>query len=243
MPIVILVGDDYQLPPPTNKEKGAFDTMDAKSSFSQHRLGVAASGSQLLTSMSNLCMELTSIKRQNADQQTFKGVLERLRVGEALSEDADFLLSLHLSNFKNSDVEKILSEGVSMHLFATKAPRNEFNFSRLADVSSSNNPVALVKAQWTAQKKIGKSTIMSHFKSPPATAALLSRGAIVRIVDRNFEPMWGLYNNAIGKVVEIVFKPGNDPNNGDLPLYVAARFEHYTGPVWDIQDPKVTFMH
>ena len=58
MPVVVFVGDDYQLPPPTNVEKGAFDLMDSKTSFSQQKLGDASFGSQLLMNMSEKCVEL-----------------------------------------------------------------------------------------------------------------------------------------------------------------------------------------
>ena len=58
-------------------------------------------------------------------------------------------------------------------------------------------------------------------------------------IDRNFEPGWGLYNNSTGTVRDIVFAPGDDPNSGDLPQYVAVEFSHYTGPVWDPENPKV----
>lgn len=240
IPVVILVGDDYQLPPPTNREKGAFDLMDSKSSMSQQKFGVASSGALVLDTMADTCMELTSVKRQNADQCAFKSVLERLRIGEATTQDAQFIQSLHMSNFSNADAHDILTSKVTMHLFATKAPRDEFNLKRLSEISSCTNPVALLKAQWSSPPKISTSTSNSHFKSPPATATLLTRGAIVRIVDRNFEPTWGLYNNAIGKVEEIVFESGADPNKGDLPLYVAVHFEHYCGPTWCSQNPKVS---
>ena len=63
IPIIILIGDDYQLPPPTNVQKGAFDTMDSSTSHSQQSYNVGAFGSQLLQTMSETCMELTTIKR------------------------------------------------------------------------------------------------------------------------------------------------------------------------------------
>ena len=241
VPVVVFVGDDYQLPPPTNREKGAFDLMDKKTSFSQQRLGVASSGSQILNSMADFCMELTSVKRQNTSQSLFKELLNRLRVGESTNKDVDILMGLHLSRYSSADINKILNTGVVMHLFATKAPRDEFNFKRLSEVSSSCNPVALLKAKWSSSKRaLGHSTIVGHFKSPPATATMLARGALVRIVDRNFKPEWGLYNNSIGIVEEMVFAPGDDPNKGDLPLYVVVTFEHYCGPIWDNQNPKVS---
>lgn len=182
-------------------------------------------GASVLESMADTCMELTTIKRQNGDQLEFKGVLERLRTGDTTTEDAAYLMRLHMSNYSQKEAETITTSGVTMHLFATKAPRNEHNFKCLADISSSTNPVALLKAQWSSSKSIEKATITNHFKSPPASATIITRGAIVRIVDQNFEPHWGLYNNAIGKVDEIVFKPGQDPNNGDLPSYVAVSFD------------------
>ena len=241
VPIVILVGDDYQLPPPTNTQKGAFDTMDTRSSYSQQRLeGTASFGSDIFTQMSEHCMELTSVKRQNSTQSRFKEILARLRTGHSTLEDAEFLLSRHLSNYTPAEVHEILNNsGVVMHLFATKAPRDEFNYQRLSEVSSGDNPVALLKAQWTSVRGRSTTSIIDHFKDPPNSATLLCRGAMVRIVGRNFEPRWGLYNNAIGTVVDIVFQPGDDPNSGNLPLYVAVEFQHYVGPTWDPRNPKV----
>lgn len=240
VPIVIKVGDDYQLPPPTNREKGAFDTMDSKSSWSQQNLsGTASFGSELFTTMSEHCMELTSIKRQNSSQSQFKDLLGRVRLGDANYHDANTLLDLHLSNYSSQQRKQILNEGVVMHLFATKAPRNEHNYQRLSETSDENNPVALVKAQWSSTRGLSSSTIAQHYNSPPESATLLCRRAMVRIVDRNFEPGWGLYNNSIGTVRDIVFAPGDDPNSGDLPQYVAVEFSHYTGPAWDPGNPKV----
>ena len=240
VPVVIFVGDDYQLPPPTNKEKGAFDLMATKTSYSQQKFGVASSGSFQLRNMADFCMELTSVKRQNGDQQKFKETLQRLRVGETSHEDAAFLTSFHLSNFSSVEVDKIFADGVTMHLFATKAPRNEHNYRKLSELSSENNPVALLKTQWSStNKRLSTGSIMNHFKSPPPTATMIARGAIVKNIDKNFEPEWGLFNNAIGEVEEIVFDPNHaDPNNGDLPQYVVVKYAHYCGPCWDLQNPK-----
>ena len=57
---------------------------------------------------------------------------------------------------------------------------------------------------------------------------------------KNIEPDFGIYNNAIAVVKEIVFPPGKDPNNGDQPAaYVAVRFESYCGPAWCSDDSKI----
>ena len=148
-------------------------------------------------------------------------------------------MALHLSNFSSKEVQRILNDNTVMHLFATKNPRNDHNHKCLNDISSSNNPVARIKAHWTSTTGKATPTIIQHFKNPPSTSTLLCRGAMVRIVDKNFEPKWGLYNNAIGTILDIVFDDGHDPNNGDLPLYIVTEFKHYVGPIWYQDNPKV----
>ena len=239
VPIVILIGDDYQLPPPTNVQKGAFDTMDSSPSFSQRKYNVGAFGFGLLQTMSQHCMELTTIKRQGTNQQKFKERLQRLRIGSPLEEDADAFMKLHLANYNETEVKEILSKGVTMHLFATKAPRDHHNHQKLSEISSSTNPVAILKAQWSSSRSKKAMSSYTHFKDPPPAATVLSRGAMVKITGKNFEPDWGLFNNAVGIVEEIVFREGTDPNNGDLPAYVVVKFEHYSGPAWNDENPKV----
>ena len=134
--------------------------MDSKSSWSQQNLsGTASFGSELFTTMSEHCMELTSVKRQNSSQSHFKDLLGRLRLGNANYHDANTLLNLHLSNYSSQKRKQILNEGVAMHLFATKAPRNEHNYQRLSETSNEDNPVALVKAQWSSTRGLAQSTI------------------------------------------------------------------------------------
>ena len=240
VPIVILIGDDYQLPPPTNVQKGAFDTMDSAPSLSQQSYDVGVFGNGLLQTMSQHCMELTTIKRQGDDQKLFKSRLERLRIGHPTEEDADAFMKLHLANYNESETNQIFSKGVTMHLFATKAPRDRHNHQKLSEISSSSNPVAILRAQWNSKRSKKANALNAHFKDPPPAATVLSRGAMVRIAGRNFEPNWGLFNNAVGVVDEIVFRDEEDPNNGNLPAYVVVRFEHYSGPAWDTENPKVS---
>lgn len=82
VPIFLLVGDDYQLPPPTNTQKGAFDTVGGQPSHSQRQTGVAASGAQLFLDTSEKCMELKTIKRQKSDQVELVSML-----GEGFGQD------------------------------------------------------------------------------------------------------------------------------------------------------------
>ena len=159
------MGDDYQLPPPTNTQKGAFDTVGGQPSHSQRQTGVAASGAQVFLDTSEKCMELKTIKRQKSDQVELVSMLGRLRSGHPTPADADKLMQCHLTNFGNAEVEAITSTGTTMHLFAKKAPRDEFNYQKLQKVSSSSNPVALVKTKWESTS--GKAAVRkAHFPNP-----------------------------------------------------------------------------
>ena len=240
IPIVIFVGDDFQLPPPTNTQKGAFDALSGTASFSQQKLCVAARGMQIFRDMTETCMALTKIRRQREDQSEFKEILEKVRIGESDVSHADKLMDLHLSRYSSSEVKKITSSGVTMHLFAKKAPKNEFNYRKLAQLSDEKNPVALIKSQWTSVSGKKGKAIKSHFKNPPPNATLLCRDAVVCINEKNFDPESGLYNNAIGTIEEIVFEENENPNSGDQPKYIAVDFPQYCGPTWDKNNPKVS---
>ncbi len=52
-------------------------------------------------------------------------------------------------------------------------------------------------------------------------------------------PQWSLYNGSIGTVEEIIFEKGENPNQGHQPKYVVVHFPSYSGPVWDLNHPKV----
>jgi hypothetical protein len=53
----------------------------------------------------------------------------------------------------------------------------------------------------------------------------------------NIEPKWGFFNGAIGTVVDIIFRQGENPNDGHLPTVVVVDLKHYRGPIWDKDNP------
>jgi hypothetical protein len=50
---------------------------------------------------------------------------------------------------------------------------------------------------------------------------MLYRDAMVEITNMNIEPKWGLFNGAIGTVVDIIFGQGENPNEGHLPTVLS----------------------
>ena len=50
----------------------------------------------------------------------------------------------------------------------------------------------------------------------------------------------GLVNGSIGQVNSIVYDTISSPPN--LPKYVVVKFDNYTGPPWDAQNPKIVLI-
>lgn len=57
----------------------------------------------------------------------------------------------------------------------------------------------------------------------------------------NLKPEWGLYNGAIGTVVEIVYLDGRRPTNDPSPQpdFVLVRFTGYKGPAFIDEEPQI----
>jgi len=80
IPVVVLFGDDYQLPPV--RVKGAFSILDDKGEKkSRFNSKLETKGIEQYMSLGENVVELDFIVRQNSDQVHFKNILKRLRVG------------------------------------------------------------------------------------------------------------------------------------------------------------------
>ena len=241
IPIVILVGDDFQLPP--TKGDGAFNAMETTStSVINGRLGAKANGCQQFLRFSTHTMKLSTVKRQHESQREFRDILTNAATDRLTEGQAKRLTSLHLQNFSSDQQDAIITDG-TMYLFANKQPMEEFNLQKLVAQASEDNPIAVIKSIVSPNSRKTK-TVAKHFdnESTP-TATALCRGARVQLCCRNFNPTWGLYNGALGTVREIVYQPGKNPNNGDIPDYVTVEFDYYDnnkGPTWCERRPKVT---
>ena len=110
------------------------------------------------------------------------------------------------------------------------------NLEILTETTGPSNPVAICKTKSNGLHD-GKA-IKSHFKNSeiPGTS-IIAVGTKVALENRNFNPLWGLHNGAVGTVNEIIFAKGKNPNSGDLPDYVVVDFPLYKGPPWDTDNP------
>jgi len=171
----------------------------------------------------------------------FKELTERVRLAtEAPLRDSDVskLQSLHLRSIQATHGSEVVDQikEEAMFLFFRNAPRIRHNTMRIAQLSSKDNPVALLKCQ-SCNNATGKGD-RRHFDSS-AHSCMLCLEARVAIRERNFWPEMGLHNNACGIVKEIVFTENSNPNHGDLPKYIVVEFPLYCGPPWDKDNPKV----
>lgn len=144
IPLVVLIGDDGQLPP---VEAGAFDTIHAKHHKSAWN-SVKTRGDILFHQMSEKVMTLTKLKRQDDQDKEMVDLLTALREDTVTDHQSSGIMDqLHIDNLEPNDREKIVNDDKTMHLFATKEPMEAFNMDRLEKDSSSSNPVAFIKTQ------------------------------------------------------------------------------------------------
>jgi hypothetical protein len=238
LPIVVLIGDDYQLPPPSGISKGAFHTVaeDIHSSLLNMNDNVCSNGCIQFRNFAGQSMELTTNHRQNSSNSQLDHILSKIRICEPTREDARVLVHDHHLGNKSPGVVKTICQG-ALFLFGTRAQRDEHNIKRLCEESSCSNPVAILKPRYSSnvQSKVFK----SHFETKETVTPLLCRGSMVSIQGKNFHPKWGLYNGAIGTLKDFHFSEGSNPNCGDLPDYISVEFPEYRGPIWDKSRPKV----
>lgn len=232
LPVLILVGDDYQLP----AQNGIIQNMDRRGMDVN-----TARGMQIFWECAKTVMVLKTSRRMADSKKDQKVLLNKVRLGamDLTSYEISKLQSLRLENMKRKHGQMVHDEilSKSVFLFYTNDKKDKQNMKMLRDQSHESNPVAIVQPR-SSGPRAGRA-IARHFpnsKSP--LCAFLCIGAKVAIDGINYNPLWGLYNGACGTVQEIVFlTTGSNPNNGDIPDYVVVNFPSYTGPPWDINNP------
>lgn len=235
LPIVILAGDDFQLP---SQDEGPINTLGAPKPKNK-MLGI---GRSVLKECAENVYDLHGSKRISDKQADDKDLVSQIRLATENGVDSkhiDRLMNLHLDNMKTRHGDEVVAEieRKAMYLFYTNEKRIRHNVEQLAKQQNTDNPVALLKCH-SISNTYGKG-VASHFDSKAPKSIMLCVGSKVALDNKNFCPQWGLHNGACGTVDEIVFPPGRNPNQGDLPSCVVVNFPLYCGPPWDVENPKV----
>lgn len=235
IPFLGLSGDDYQL---ASMYQGALDCTNRTDGGK-----MTEKGRQMFKECAETVFQLSTSRRVSDKKQQDRDIMEAVRIGENIPDEyIDKLLSLHLDNIKDKHGIEIVKdiESKAIYLFWTNEKRIEHNIKRLVELNSEDNPTSIIHCK-SSSSKFAKAA-NSHFDGDFPGTSLLCDGAMVALQGRNFCPVWGLHNGACGIVKERVFAKGKNPNNRDFPSYVVVDFPLYDGPVWDINNPKVSSM-
>lgn len=233
IPIIILVGDDYQLP---SIHPGAFYAQDPGQLKSPDNLVVLTlrnQGFQEFLAIGERVISLDGEKRVNEEQDIFRRILRASRCEDEsesfVEEDKQRLLELHLNHpsFADTERKQILDE--ALYIFAKKEPRDNLNSLKLKRVHSKDNPVARIKSvtQKPAGKKVSADKHFDTDRNP--NQVLICRGARVSLNGYNAAPDLGLYHGSLGIVRDIVYDEGQSPATDDFPSYVLVEFPEYCG--------------
>ena len=233
LPVLILVGDDYQLP---SSSGGATDVLETTPATK-----IAMNGRKIFRDCAEHVIELLSSKRINTKKLKDKELIQKVRTREELTEaEIRKLLSLHTTAIELEHGKEIMEEIKSraMFLFFKNEPRIKHNWEQLNKVHSQDRPIGIFRCKATGN--VGGKAVNKHFNDEPPTAAIFCEESQVALQGKNFRPEWGLHNSACGRVDEIVMAKDANPNFGHVPEYVVVDFPAYCGPVWDKDNPTVS---
>ena len=174
LPIVILVGDDYQLPP---IEPGAFYCQENRSRGGRNNVieQLVAKGMHLFLEFGKDVMTLAQSKKVLEGQERLQQILNGVRgLSETTlsMEDASFLCSFHLDNkdrFNQQDKQQIKK---MLYFFANVEPKNIHNNYALKELNTQDNPVAINKAETSKLKDDARSRSIGHYNNERTTALI-----------------------------------------------------------------------
>jgi hypothetical protein len=175
IPIVIIMGDDYQLPPVLTQ--GAFYCFTA---HGHSYVGSAYNGQRQFLQFGKTVMEITQIMRQDETETEFRPLLQNIRTGETTDKDREIMLSLHMSNFTAE--ERIKIRKGATYVFANRVPMQRHNFEKLKEQQSEDNPVARICARahtWNGKVRQGRTAHFTQNDTP--YICNMCRGAKVKI--------------------------------------------------------------
>ena len=226
IPVVAFFGDDVQLPP----------VCDSPVYNCQSKCTAAIHGALVWKEFTK-AVTLQTIIRQNNDQKQLKDVLTAMREYKTSVEQAKWLQSFQWNNLKISTCfdEGLLSRMNDNGLFVFPSHVDEWNHNKnkLLELNKTY-PIAKVSA-----KTIG---IHANRASSEKAGGLikhlyLCKGAIVMLTC-NLNVEYGLFNGAIGKVIDIIYLDGRNPKDS-LPDVVMVEFYRYTGPAFVTENSKI----
>ena len=257
VPVVLLFGDDYQLPP-TDKN-GAINGYDKYHNSTRPQTMTAMSknnqicefeGCYILTDMMTTDVFKLSINFRTKDEEDCE-LMNRMRVGDQTDEDAQRLINLHTSNYSSKFRQELEGDPKTLHVYSKRDEMGKQNVKML--VATQNRlkvPIARLRCQFKSNI-LGNSTVYtSHFYGKKLQYMLdVCVGSNVCLETINIDPNAGLFIGAIGTVIDIVYDEEHSvgPNTDgveSLPKYIVVDFPTFEPPPgiepWDRNNPTVS---
>ena len=201
IPFIILLGDDFQLPP---IDPGAFYCLEKQIPKkilhvkNQTLIEMFKNGKNAFKYLGKDVWYLQQKKRLLDSEKFLERILQGVRGEHGCSldaQDASHLLKYHLDNFNKSERTQIHQN--SIFISATKKQVHRYNITCLSVINSVENPVAKIKSFTTKRGRIVQNNIHYDTDRQPEVIRL-TRGAKVYLNGWNLIPIWGLYHGSIG---------------------------------------------
>ena len=229
IPVAVFMGDDVQLPPVCDTPVYISDCRSAPSNHGR-----------LVWTMFDSAVELTQIIRQNESEQQLRDVLMSLRNYTTTPQQIHWLQQFQWHNLRMSHGPELLArmDEQGLYVFPTHRLEWQRNKTKLLECNRQpNHPVAKIKAVHNGRHAVDADSNKAGGLLP---LLYLCRDSKVMLVV-NLKADWGLYNGAVGTVVDIVYKDGRRPSDDPAPVpdVVLVRFPGYRGPPYINEDPTV----
>lgn len=243
IPLVILLGDDKQLPAVKKGKSGGGATTifktDGSNNYDASDSKLHREGITLFKKLGKRVVSLKKNQRVEQGNEDLQRYLQSLRNGPGLSKkDARTLLSYRFENPFITKQRRDMFIEKAIWIFTTNREVDNHNNNLLKKLVNTRNP--LISCSYFMQSKDAKRKLAykSHFKREDVYAAPvnLCRGARVSI-DRNLWQEVGLFNGALGTIIDIRYDKNKSPIKGDLPAYIIVNMDEYVGPIWDPDNP------
>ena len=185
-------------------------------------------------------MELTKIVRQSESEQQIRNVLMSSRSYNTTRQQIHWLQQFQWHSRRLTHGAEPLGrmDEQGLYVFPTHGLEWERNKTKLLERNRKlNHPVAKIKAVANGRHAQKADSSKARGLLP---LLYLCRDSKVMLV-ANLKAAWGLYNGAVGTVVDILYKDGCRPSDDPAPLpdVVSVRFPGYKGPPYSNVDPTV----
>ena len=220
IPVEVFMGDDIQLPPVCDT---AVYIQDCRSAPSNH--------GRLVWTTFDSAVELTQIVRQTESEQQLRDLLISLSIYSTTPQQIHWLQKFQWHNLRLTHGSELLGRMDEQGLFVFPTHRLEWERNKVKLLEwnrKPNYPLARIKALDNGRHAQKADSNKAGGLLP---LLYLCRDSKVMLVT-NLKAAWGLYNGAVGTVVDIVYADGSRPTDElpPLPDVVYVRFPGYKGP-------------